>query len=257
MTIPRIYHPFPPDKDTTVTLGGADFRYIRQVLRLRPGATVILFDGRGREFTARIEAVSAGTATLLITGEERTPPPACSITLAQSLPKGAKMDLIVQKTTELGVNRIIPFISSRSVPRLTEEKKHARADRWRKIAREAARQCGRATVPEVTEVVSFDELLEAPGEDTLRLIFWEHERRQSIRGILTDERYRHRSRLDLIVGPEGGFSENEVETARQGGCIPVTLGDAILRTETSPLTIISIVQYERGGFDPPESGCQP
>jgi 16S rRNA (uracil1498-N3)-methyltransferase len=171
---------------------------------------------------------------------------AVRITLAQSLPKTDKMDLIIQKATELGASNIAPFVSSRSIPVLTPDKARQRRERWQKIALEAARQCRRPDVPEVGPVVTFREMLDASADAQLKIIFWEEEEGTTIKRVLGE----HADALSIVIaiGPEGGFSPEEVEAARARGFIPTTLGKQVLKTETAGLATLAIIQYERGIF---------
>ncbi|TFG37609.1 MAG: 16S rRNA (uracil(1498)-N(3))-methyltransferase, partial [Syntrophobacterales bacterium] len=151
-------------------------------------------------------------------------------------------------STELGADRIIPFISSRSIPRLSESKATARRERWQRIAVEASRQCGRASIPEVTGIVAFEEMLGLKKRGELGIVLWEDESERGIKAILSDERYRDSDNFFVIVGPEGGFLKEEVEKAIAHDFISASLGTLILRTETAPLAILSILQYEKGTF---------
>lgn len=248
MAIPRIYNPRTLGEGTSAELGEEYCAYLRDVLRLKEGHSLILFDGVGHEYKAVIRGFSTGGVHLEVVTKEDIRLPETRITLAQSLPKGSKMEFIIQKATELGVSRIVPFISSRSIPRLTGDRAAGKAARWRKVAVEAARQCGRGDVPEVSEIVSFDEMLRSADGDALRIILWEAEAQLGIREILTDERHAGVNGFCIVIGPEGGFSWEEIEKARQNGFLSASLGRLILRTETAPLAVLSIIQYEKGLF---------
>lgn len=248
MSVPRIYHPQTLDEESTTELGEDYLVYLRDVLRLGEGDELVLFDGVGHEYRAVIRGFESGAVQLAITTKEDVTFPETRITLAQSLPKGRKMEFIIQKATELGVNHIIPFISSRSIPRLAGDRAAAKVARWRKVAVEASRQCGRADVPEVSEILSFDEMLRSADGDALRIILWEGEEERGIREILTDERHKDSPGQCVVIGPEGGFSWEEIERARQRGFLSASLGRLILRTETAPLAVLSILQYEKGLF---------
>lgn len=248
MAAPRIYHPETLDEGTTAELEEEYRAYLRDVLRLKEGDTLTLFDGVGHEYGAVIRAFTPGGVSLEVITKEDITLPETRITLAQSLPKGSKMEFIIQKATELGVSRIIPFISSRSIPRLTGDRAAGKAVRWRKVAVEASRQSGRGDVPEVSRIVSFDEMLRATDGDALRIILWEAEEQRGLREILTDERYAGADSFCVVIGPEGGFSWEEIEQARHEGFLTASLGKLILRTETAPLAVLSILQYEKGLF---------
>jgi len=248
LTLPRIYRPEMTGGETVIQSDGKDFHYLKTVLRLGEGRELRLFDGKGGEWRAVIEKYGDQSASLRILKKEAPSPPPIEITLAQSLPKSDKMDFIIQKGTELGVGRIIPFISSRSVPRPDAGRRENRLNRWRRIAAEAARQCGRSVVPEMTDILSFDEMLQHRGENTLGMVFWEGEEERSLKSLLQSETGRERTGFFIVIGPEGGFSRDETDRAVSRGFLTVTLGPRILRTETAPLTILSILQYERGSL---------
>jgi 16S rRNA (uracil1498-N3)-methyltransferase len=165
------------------------------------------------------------------------------ITLAQSLLKGEKMDYLIQKATELGVKRIVPFISSRSIPLLEKSKRLDRHRRWEKIAIGASKQCGRAVVPDIDPLRNYPQVLDSVPKNCLRLILWENEG-ERLKSAL--RKSRQNNEVFFIVGPEGGLSREEVEEARRSDFIPVTLGERILRSETASLCLLSILQYEWG-----------
>jgi len=248
VTIPRIYHPRALETDRSLELGEEDRRYLKTVLRLKEGDRLVVFDGRGSEYGTRIEEWGEHSVSLAVLDRQHVDFPGRKITLAQSLPKGTKMDFIIQKATELGVSRIVPFVSSRSIPRLTNEKAAARHKRWRRIAIEAAKQCGRATVPELSELSGFEDMLDLSGKDSPGIILWEGEISRGLKAVLTEATEREKGDFFFIVGPEGGFSWQEIETARLKGFTTASLGRNILRTETASLVILSILQYELGAI---------
>ena len=248
--IPRIYHPEARSTDDAITLGREHLHYVKNVLRLAPGNRIIVFDGAGGEYACRLGKFSESTAELVIEDRTQTGDSTLQITLAQSLPKGQKMDLVVQKATELGVGRIIPFISSRSVPKLDDDKAARRVSRWRRIAVEASRQCGRTIPPEIHPVVSFDTMLHAPLPGERRIMLWEAEPERGLRNLLRDEQSADEG-FFIVIGPEGGLSWPEVDAARRAGFATASLGQLILRTETAPLAVLAVLQYEKGGFGSP------
>jgi len=163
--------------------------------------------------------------------------------LAQSLLKGEKMDYLIQKATELGVKRIIPFFSSRTIPLLEESRRLKRYHRWKRIAVEASKQCGRGVVPKIEPLQDYFEMVQTATQDSLRLILWEKEGAR-LKDILTGSK--EKKKIFFVIGPEGGFTQEEIEHARREGFIPVKLGRRILRSETSSLCLLSILQYECG-----------
>jgi len=182
---------------------------------------------------------------LEITAPRRESP--LTIIMGQSLVKGNKMDFIIQKATELGISTIIPFVSSRSISSLDEGRVEQRVGRWRKIAVESSKQCGRATPLRVEMVVGFEEILKrtSPGEE--RIILWERGT-GNLRSLFRERNGTTRvsKRVYFLVGPEGGFSEEEVKRAEKAHFTAVSLGSRILRVETAGLSFVSILQYEWG-----------
>lgn len=220
-------------------LEGGQARQILQVLRLRRGDRILLFDGSGREYEAAIERSTPQGVEVFIVGRKGPLPPSpFFVTLAQGLPKAPKMDLIVQKATELGVDRILPLRCERSVL------KEGKLERWRRIAVEAAEQCGRVTVPEIQEVQDLRGYLDGyPGRDQA-LVLWEGERLQGLKAFLRS--IAPARRLTILVGPEGGLSQEEVALAKERGFVAVSLGRRIFRSETAVLVALALIQYEWG-----------
>jgi len=245
--VPRIYAPPVHEGKDTVELSEDTVRYLRNVLRLGRGDGILLFDGTGWEYRGVIERLEGREGTARIVARERVPLAIpVRITLAQALPKGDKMEFIVQKATELGAARIVPFRSARTIPRRTEDRAARRLDRWRRIAAEAAEQCGRADVPEIAEALPFREALKQAGPEAVKILFWEAETERSVREILKSPAARSAKEFFLVVGPEGGITGEEAEQARQAGFLTASLGRLVLRVETAALAILAIFQYECG-----------
>jgi 16S rRNA (uracil1498-N3)-methyltransferase len=223
-------------------VAGQELAHLRRVLRLVPGDRITVFDDAGREHDAVIRSFGSENASIEIVrsyqaGREST----LHLTLAVGLTKGDKMDFVVEKATELGVQTIIPFASAHAVPKLDARKIAMRAGRWQKIALSAAKQCGRTQIPQVLPLCDFAELMAGAWPDTLKLFFWEKETRQSLRQLQM-ERGDITSVL-MAVGPEGGFSAQEAALATQHGFVLVSLGRRILRAETAALTALSLAQF--------------
>ena len=248
MTVPRIHFPRNMGEGDLCKLGEENLRYIKSVLRMKKGDYLILFDGTGWEYETVIKQFIADGISVEVLKKDRVPDKFVNITICQALPKANKMDFIVQKATELGADRIIPFQSARSIPRLTADKARFKVSRWRNIATEAARQCGRADIPEVEGILSYEEVIAYPKREKLKIIFWEEESVRGIRQVLRDEKYNGIKDIVVIIGPEGGFLKKEVDRAVDKGFISVSLGRNILKVETAVLTILSIIQYEKGIF---------
>ena len=239
----RFYVPQPRIENGMLKVEGNELKHIRKVLRLRGGDEISVFDGLGKEFEGTI--IEEGLSSVVIriknvfSSKKDSP---LEVTLAQSLLKGEKMDYLIQKATELGVEEIIPFLSSRSVPLLEKSKTLRRHQRWKRIAVEASKQCGRGVVPGIESLQDYSEMLQKASPNALRLILWEREGAKLKETLESKER----KKIFFVIGPEGGFSEGEVDEARGAGFIPVTLGRRILRAETASLCFLSILQYERG-----------
>jgi 16S rRNA (uracil1498-N3)-methyltransferase len=242
--MPRFYVPHARIENGMLKIEGDEVRHIRKVLRLKEGDGIIVFNGLGKEYEGTIveEEPSSVVVEIQSTFSSKKDSP-LEVTLAQSLLKGEKMDYLIQKATELGVRGVVPFFSSRSIPFLEKSGRLTRYHRWQRIAVEASKQCGRGVVPKIEPLQDYSEMLRIASPDSLRLILWEREGLQ-LREIL--EGSEERMKIFSVIGPEGGFSREEVEEARRVGFIPITLGRRILRAETASLCLLSILQYERG-----------
>ncbi len=224
-----------------IIMTGDDLRHIRTVLRKQPGDLLILLDGKGKEYTARIVRMERTEIIAEVVGEITREAPHPIITLCQGLPKADKMDWIVQKAAELGVANIVPLVTERTIVKVKDEEK--RIVRWQKIAREAAMQSGRADVPVIEPMRELDAFIKTvvPQEDRLLLLPWE-EGTVPIKDILRGTS--GTKKIIVLIGPEGGFSEAEAEAARARGFSLVSLGSNILRTETAAVAVLSMIAYE-------------
>jgi 16S rRNA (uracil1498-N3)-methyltransferase len=230
-----------------LVVSGDAHRYLSRVLRLAPGAHVDLFDGRGTEVAAIIISIDAREVTFVL-GERRqvvqrpTPP----LTLLQGLPRAERMDLVVQKATELGAARVVPVRTARSAAG-----QRGRPDRWEKIAIEAARQSGRADWPELAPVTGLEEALNALAGGGLRIVPWEEApQAQPFGAILATATVgvTAPTAVTLLIGPEGGLTGEEVELATSAGFQIATLGPRILRTETAAIVAVALVQSALGAL---------
>jgi len=224
-----------------VTLTGPEHRHLARVLRARPGETLTLFDGAGGEVEAEVVRVERDETELRLGARRTVAGPAVAITLLSAVPRGARMDFLVQKTAELGVARIVPVLTERSVARPDAEA--GRRARWQKIAQEAARQCGRADVPAVAAPAPLAEALALPGLPARRLALFEGEKARSLRAALAGSAP---VATALLVGPEGGFAAPELAAATAAGFEPVGLGDRILRVETAAIVAVALVAEASG-----------
>jgi 16S rRNA (uracil1498-N3)-methyltransferase len=238
----------PPERFTggRVRLGDEEAHHICRVLRLGPGDKIHVFDGLGHEYLVEIEIaagrVVSGRVLAEVPQEKEAP---LSLALAQGLAKGDKLELVIQKATEIGVKEVIPVHTARSVLKISEGTR--RTERWQRIAREASKQCGRTFVPRVESVTTLEALSARFKEFDAVLIFWEEERARRLRAALAELAGKGKvRRLLILVGPEGGFTQEEVDLVVEAGALPVTLGPRILRTETAGLVAASIILYELG-----------
>jgi 16S rRNA (uracil1498-N3)-methyltransferase len=226
-----------------VTLAAEEARHLRDVLRLKVGDDVSVFDGEGREFHCRVEESRRDAAQLQLIQETAPPRPESplQLTLAVALLKGEKFDLVVQKATELGVFRIVPVVTKLADVRLRDESDAAkRVTRWQRIALEAAKQCGRARVPSISEPVSFAELI-ATEPDSGRMIFTEREGK-SLSEAQADLPA-NVSSLTALVGSEGGWTDEELTVGSNAGWLMVTLGGRTLRAETAAIAVATLLQH--------------
>lgn len=224
-----------------VTFDADESRHLSRVLRLRPGDTVIASDGAGRDYTVRLEAVGEAARGTVIAEAAGVPESPLAITLVQGVPKGDKMEAIVRAATELGVTHFRPALCERTIVRLEPARWRDRARRWQRVAREAAKQSGRAIVPEVELPRPLAECLGTAAD--LALCLWEGGGEPL--GTLLAGAATARS-ATVVVGPEGGLALAEVEAARAAGLRIVSLGHRILRTETAGPAIVAILQSRLG-----------
>jgi 16S rRNA (uracil1498-N3)-methyltransferase len=227
-------------KNGQAVISGSDYRHILRVLRLRVGHEITLFDESGMEYIGAIAAIEKGGIRVAIAESRRVETESSlNITLMQGVPKGNKMDLIIEKATELGVKTIVPVITERSQPRETK-----RIDRWQRIAIESSKQCGRMIPTNIYDLKGFHEAIELNYRDNLRIIL-HNQCEYSIRNIINNIS-KSPINITLFVGPEGGFSEKEIKIASERGFILAGLGPRIFRTETAGIVAIAILQYVYG-----------
>jgi 16S rRNA (uracil1498-N3)-methyltransferase len=212
----------------------------------RVGGLVTLTDLKGNDFRGRIIRFSDAEASIFIFDAFPSPTESSlEIVLLQALPEKERMELIIQKTTELGVSAILPFQSERSISLKEREAKQKKAHRWQQIAMKAVRQSRRAKVPYIGECRPFQEVLGGCGEDGMKILLWEKEG-QNLKSVL---RQPLTQKIYVMVGPEGGFTEEEVKWAKEKEFVPVKLGQRILRTETAAIAVVGILQYEWGDLN--------
>ncbi|OJH42129.1 16S rRNA (uracil(1498)-N(3))-methyltransferase [Cystobacter ferrugineus] len=239
----RLFVPLPEPAPTEVTLSGERRHYLLHVLRLAEDSVLEVFDGAGRAFSARVLAVEEDTVRLGL-GEARHAPPSREVHILQGLPKGDKLEWVLQKGTELGATAFHPVAAARSVVKLEPKRAEERTTRWTKIVEEAARQCRRNDVPRVHPPRALLEAARSLSPDTLLLVLDEEES-----AVPLSEAFRSRpagTPVALVVGPEGGLTREEVSALQTFGARPVTLGRRILRTETAALAALTVMAHLDG-----------
>ncbi|MCE9669240.1 16S rRNA (uracil(1498)-N(3))-methyltransferase [Myxococcus stipitatus] len=239
----RLFAPIPEPAPTEVTLTGDRRHYIVHVLRLGEGDAVEVFDGKGRAFASRVAAVDEHGVRVTL-GDARRAPARREVSVLQGLPKGDKLELVLQKGTELGASAFLPVDTARSVVKLEPQRARERTARWAKIVEEAARQCRRDDVPRVETPRPLGEAARALAPGTVVLVLDEEES-----AVPLGEAFRAAGAttpVALVVGPEGGLAREEVEALKALGARPVTLGARILRTETAALAALAVMMHLDG-----------
>ena len=242
----RFYIPSACISKDRLRVAGKSFHYLKNVLRIRNGENVSAFDGTGKEYLCTVDGIHSRHIDLNITRAfncEAEPP--VEIHLVQSLIKMGHFEFVVQKCTELGVRKFIPVVTERTIVKLTAERERNRRLRWQKLAMEAARQCGRAIHPDVEAVIDFKGALKKTGAYDISIIPWEEERTLDLKSVLKDVKS-NPGKIMVFIGPEGGWSEGEISSARESGVIPVSLGQRLLRSETAAIATVANLVYELG-----------
>lgn len=230
----------------TVSLCGSDVNHIAHVLRMRRGDAVMLSATDGTEYTCEIETISDREVCCRVRDAKKNgTEPVARVILIQGLPKGEKTDWIVQKGVELGASELRFTVMERTVVRFASEKGgEKKTGRWQRIAEEAAKQCGRGTVPAVTLQKDFAHAIADLPADSVRLIAYENEEEQSLKQVLSQLQKEKSRTIAVIIGPEGGIAPGEYEDAVRSGFSSVSLGKRILRTETAGMAVLSAIRYE-------------
>ena len=225
-----------------ITLVGDDAYHIARSLRMAVDDTVTVSDGTGITYECTLAKIRDDVCECkIISSAQSSSESPVSVTLYMAYPKGDKLEVVIQKAVELGAVRIVPFESERCIKRPKAEKLDRQLTRLNKIAEEAAKQSGRDRLPEVARPVTFSEMLESASDDALALFCYEGESKRTLKAVL--EENRDAKKISVIVGCEGGFSEEEAMAARAAGCASVTLGKRILRCETAPSYVLSAISF--------------
>ena len=231
--------------DNIITITGDDAHHISNVLRLKADDDIVVCDNCGCEYYCSILSVSKTLVEcrVLRLGRSSSEPP-IEIVLYQGVPKGDKLETVIQKCVELGVTRIVPVAMKRSVAQIKDKEK--KQTRMQRISLEASKQCGRSIVPAISQVMTFSEAIKDSLSCDLRILPYEAEEVNKLKNVLQSKK--DAKKIAIFIGPEGGFDPLEVDAAKNAGFTTVTLGPRILRTETAPLACVSAVMYELGDW---------
>jgi len=219
-----------------------EIHHIRDVMRLKKGDTVDIFDGQGMEFSGSIEEVARGAVIIKI--KERLASKhdmSFNVTLYQAIPKKIKMDFIVEKTVELGVNRIVPIITERTVPEIEIKDFTGKAERWKRIGMASSKQCGRRVLPVISDVMRFNNALTESRQKDLVIFASLDKESKPLKNILKESAQKN---IAVFIGPEGDFSPGEIAMAREIGCRMCSLGNLVLKSETAAIYVLSCLSYE-------------
>jgi len=234
--MPRFYADSRDVVADKLVISGDEAKHMKNALRMQPGDIFVAFDGSGMDYDCRITSVGTSVEADILSRRATEAEPGVKVTLYQAYPKLAKMEEIVQKAVELGATGIVPFISARCV------KKPDDASRLRRVALAAVKQCGRSIIPEVSDILRFDDALARMSRHESLIVCWEEEQTTPLSEALkTGARD-----IGVVIGSEGGFEAAEVEKMRSAGGVSVTLGPRILRTETAGIAVLAAVFYEKG-----------
>ncbi|UCD55586.1 MAG: 16S rRNA (uracil(1498)-N(3))-methyltransferase [Candidatus Omnitrophota bacterium] len=240
--MPRFFAPKENIKSNLIYIDGQEARHILNVMRLKENDKVIIFDGTGKEYTGFIKQARPKSVTVEIIST-RVPKidilPA--ITLAQAIPKKEKMDYIVEKATELGVHSIIPLVSERAIVRFESDKAVDRLARWKKIAIEAAKQCGRTDVPEIKDIQKFYNVVDDINKFDMALMACLSEGTVALKEAVSDFKA---GKIIIFIGPEGDFTPEEILMAEDTSCKFISLGKRVLKSDTAGLFLLSVLSYE-------------
>lgn len=226
-----------------IRLSEEDAKHIKTVLRAKEGELLTVCDGAGTDYQCRILSLAEGVLAEILSQQPCEAEPKTKLTLYQGLPKADKMELIIQKCVELGVDRIVAVSTERAIVKL-DKKESKKLERWQKIAEAAAKQSGRGKIPEIGQrVLRFSEAVAEAKELDGAIIPYEKEQERGIRSFVAGVQG---ERIGIFIGPEGGFAEEEIALAEENGVTPITLGKRILRTETAGMTTVALLLYELG-----------
>ena len=240
----RFYHSNPLDLNQIIILDEFSSHHALRVMRVKVDYFLILFNGDGFEYRGRVSDINKKTINIEILSKEKNNNESpININLFQSISSNEKMDMVIQKATELGVSSIQPIFTSRSTVKLSLDRTKKRLIHWRQVAISACEQSGRSKIPTIKSPIEFDQISEGIKTNSLNLLLHPDNLEES--SNLPNE---YSGDINIFIGPEGGFSQDEALLLKKQNCINIQLGPRILRTETAPLAIIAILQYKYGDF---------
>ncbi|MCK5767476.1 MAG: 16S rRNA (uracil(1498)-N(3))-methyltransferase [Candidatus Atribacteria bacterium] len=231
------------EKKKTIMISGKEAKHITKSLRYKENEEILISDGIEKKYIAKIEIIDKDIIKCKIIHYYDTPlkTSPLRIILAQALLKNNKMDFVMQKATELGISKIIPFISSRTIPLIQQKSTDKKRERWQKIAFEASKQSERIHVPDIHPIIQFQELIRQTVTYDLPLIFWEDENTKPLKKVL--KKNTKSSKIIYLIGPEWGFSKEEIESTKKANIVSTSLGKHVVRSETVAIFAMSIFNY--------------
>ncbi|MGI6679049.1 MAG: 16S rRNA (uracil(1498)-N(3))-methyltransferase [Dehalobacterium sp.] len=233
-------------REKYITITGGDVHHINRVLRLNVGDQIIITDGEGWEYLTQITSQSLQLVEArILEGAVSSQEPPIDVFLLQGIPKGEKMELLIQKCTEIGMKKLIPIQMKRSIVKLSSEKEEKRRERWQRVATEAAKQSQRAVIPPIMPVCDLASALQQLPPGTTLIMPWEEETHTGLKACFSSWPAIP-GPIALLIGPEGGISSEEAQLAMEWGAHKISLGPRILRTETAGMVALSIILYELG-----------
>jgi 16S rRNA (uracil1498-N3)-methyltransferase len=239
----------PPERcaGETLRLDGREAHHALHVLRLKHGELVTVLDGVGNEFMGTVEDYARNIVTLSVSLKNFIPPPPCSVTLLQAVPKGKIIESIIQKSVELGARRIVPILSERVVTQLDGEDAENKRDKWQNVAIEAIKQCGAAWLPKVEAPLTMPQFLTRNEKFDLALVGSLQKERRHPREVFSEFETKHGrlpQSVGVWIGPEGDFTLDELQAIQNSGASPISLGNLVLRVETAAIYCLSFLNYE-------------
>ena len=240
----RFYHSNPLGLNQIITLDEFASHHALRVMRVKVDDFLVLFNGDGFEYRGRVSDINKKTINVEILSKEKNNSESpININLFQSISSNEKMDMVIQKATELGVSSIQPIFTSRSTIKLSLDRTKKRVIHWKQVSISACEQSGRSKIPTIKSPIEFDQISEGIKTNSLNLLLHPDNLEES-----SDLPNEYSGDINIFIGPEGGFSQDEVLLLKKQNCINIKLGPRILRTETAPLAIIAILQYKYGDF---------